>query len=109
MARTKKTEEAPKKVTKPRAKKETKPRASTKKIDDPVIVEETIIEEPSSAPSVKSYKVIAKHGLRVRTGASFDDKILRVLPYGTKVTVYEESNGWGRIGNGEWVSMNYLK
>ena len=109
MARTKKTEEAPKKVTKPRAKKASKPKATTEKINDTVIAEEAIIEEPASAPSGKSYKVIAKHGLRVRIGASFDDKILRVLPYGTKITVHEAIDGWGRIGSGEWVCMDYLK
>ena len=108
MARTKKTEEAPKKVTKPRAKKASKPKATTEKINDTVIAEESIAK-PAPAPSGKSYKVIAKHGLRVRIGASFDDKILRVLPYGTKITVHEAIDGWGRIGSGEWVCMDYLK
>ena len=27
---------------------------------------------------------------------------------GTKVTVYETSGEWSRIGNGQWVSSNYL-
>lgn len=28
---------------------------------------------------------------------------------GEKVTVYETKNGWGKIGERRWVSMNYLK
>lgn len=30
------------------------------------------------------------------------------LTNGTKVTVYETSGEWSRIGNGQWVSSNYL-
>ena len=31
------------------------------------------------------------------------------LPKGTRVTVYEESDGWSRIGDDIWVSSQYLK
>ena len=53
--------------------------------------------------------VNAKSGLNVRSGAGTGYRIIKALPYGTKVTVYETSNGWARIGNGQWVSAQYLK
>lgn len=37
-----------------------------------------------------------------------DVPIVKVLPKGTKVTVYEVSNGWSRIGKDQWVSNNFL-
>ena len=45
----------------------------------------------------------------MRSGKGTNYKIIKALPYGTKVTVYETSNGWSRIGNGQWVSSQYLK
>lgn len=66
------------------------------------------ISKPSGSTENK-YKVCVNTSLRVRAGAGTDHKILRLLSNGTTVTVYETSNGWGRIGSGEWVSMNYLQ
>ena len=57
----------------------------------------------------KTYTVNVNSVLNVRSGAGTNYKVVRQLANGTKVTVYETSNGWGRIGNNEWVSMNYLK
>lgn len=34
--------------------------------------------------------------------------IIGSLPKGTQVIVYEEKDGWSRIGNGKWVSSSYL-
>lgn len=48
-------------------------------------------------------------GLNVRSGPSTKDKILRKLPLGTTVTIYETKNGWTRIYNGEWVMSQYVK
>ena len=62
-----------------------------------------------SAPSAKIYRVIAQRGLNVRKGAGKRYDILYALNYGAKVTVYETKNGWGRIGDGKWVCMDYLK
>ena len=52
--------------------------------------------------------VSANIGLNVRTGAGTSYRIIKALPKGTKVTVYEEKNGWARIGDGQWVSAQYL-
>lgn len=46
--------------------------------------------------------------LNVRSGAGTDKSIIGSLSKGTQVIVYEESNGWSRIGNGKWVSSEYL-
>lgn len=66
------------------------------------------INKPA-ASSGKTYTVRVNTNLRVRAGAGTGYKIIRLLKNGTKVTVYEQKDGWGRIGNGEWVSMEYLK
>ena len=64
----------------------------------------------SSKPTSTTTKTVnAKSGLNVRSGKGTNYKIIKALPYGTKVTVYETSNGWSRIGKGQWVSAQYLK
>lgn len=52
--------------------------------------------------------VTANKGLNVRSGPSTSYGVVRALTKGTQVTIYEEQNGWGRIGNNEWVSMDYI-
>lgn len=47
--------------------------------------------------------------LYVRKGPGTDYGTKRVLAQNTKVTVYEEKNNFGRIGEGEWCSLKYLK
>lgn len=74
-------------------------------VNDSVIVG----SQGGSAPSGVTKTVNAKSGLNVRAGAGTNYKILKALPNGTKVTVYETSNGWSRIGNGQWVSSQYLR
>lgn len=76
------------------------------------IVEPAPIPEPAkpATPSGKTYRVIAVHGLNVRSGAGKNyPKCAPALNYGAKVTVYEVKNGWGRIGTGKWCCMDYLK
>lgn len=66
------------------------------------------IEDGQIEPITKVMKVTAKIGLNVRTGPSTDYSIITALPYDTEVTVFEESNGWSRIGDGQWVCSKYL-
>lgn len=47
--------------------------------------------------------------LNVRKGPGMNNGIIRVLEKGVKVTIYEEKSGWGRIGTGEWVCLDYVK
>lgn len=65
--------------------------------------------EKPAASSGKKYKVIAKRGLNIRSGTGKEYRKLGALNYGDTVTVYEIKNGWGRIGDGRWVCMDYLK
>lgn len=60
----------------------------------------------SNTTSTKYVKVNSV--LNVRSGAGTNYGVVRTIANGTKVTVYEEKNGWSRIGNGEWVSSQYL-
>ena len=60
----------------------------------------------SNTTSTKYVKV--NSALNVRSGAGTNYGVVRTIANGTKVTVYEEKNGWSRIGNGEWVSSQYL-
>lgn len=47
--------------------------------------------------------------LNIRSGAGTGYKVVGSLKKGTQVTVYEEKNGWARIGTNQWVSSKYLK
>lgn len=47
-------------------------------------------------------------GLNVRNGHNILSRVLRTLPQGTRVNVYQEYNSWARIGLGEWVATRYL-
>lgn len=50
--------------------------------------------------------VKANGGLNVRNAPN--GRRIGGLASGAKVTVYETSGSWSRIGNGQWVSSNYL-
>lgn len=50
--------------------------------------------------------VKANGGLNIRNVPN--GRIVGGLSNGTRVTVYETSGNWSRIGNGQWVSSNYL-
>ncbi|HRH23158.1 MAG TPA: SH3 domain-containing protein [Candidatus Magasanikbacteria bacterium] len=47
--------------------------------------------------------------LNVRGGAGTTFTVTRKLPISTKIKVYEEKNGWVRIGESEWVSAQFIK
>ena len=99
---TKKTTE-----TKPKA---TKTKKAAPKVEEIVTAsepEEKIIQEP--APEIIEKTVKVKTRLNVRNGASKEAKIIRQLPDGAKVSVFEIKDGWARIGDGEWAMSDYLK
>jgi len=62
----------------------------------------------SNAVVTASYTryVKANGGLNVRNAPN--GTRIGGLANGTKVTVYQTSGNWSRIGNGQWVSSNYL-
>ncbi|MGY3717307.1 LysM peptidoglycan-binding domain-containing protein [Sutcliffiella cohnii] len=59
---------------------------------------------PPTRATVKWSGTVKSPGLNVRKGPSINFPIVRVLNNGDVVDVYEESNGWLNIGNGQWVS-----
>ena len=63
---------------------------------------------PTPQPVTKTMYVKVNSSLNVRSGPSTNNSIVGSLSNGTKVTVYEERNGWARIGDGRWVSAQYL-
>lgn len=65
-----------------------------------------------SQGSYGTYKVTTKSGLIVRSSNSINSSRKAVMPYNTKVTVYEIKNGWARHsynGLNGWSSLDYLK
>lgn len=64
---------------------------------------------PTPKPTYPKYKVTAVHGLNVRRGPGMGYGVVKTLSKGTVVTVYEQKNGWGRIGTAQWCCMTYLQ
>jgi len=61
-------------------------------------------------PLVKKYKVInILSFLNVREGPGREYKSIWKLYNNDEVSIYEIKNGWGRIDDYGWVSMDYLK
>ena len=65
-----------------------------------------LVDEPQV--QTKTMYVRVNTSLNVRSGAGTNHSVVGSLRNGQAVTVYEESNGWARIGNGQWVSAQYL-
>ena len=64
--------------------------------------------QPAPEPSAPASKYVntQSKNLNVRNAPNGD--VIGSLPKGTQVLVYEESDGWSRIGDGKWVSSSYL-
>lgn len=62
---------------------------------------------PTTDPQVR-YVNTNSANLNVRAGAGTNYGVVGSLSKGTQVLVYEEVNGWSRIGDGKWVSSQYL-
>jgi len=63
----------------------------------------------SGSTSNSSYTMyVTASWLNVRKGPGTNYTAVDCYKNGTKVTVYETSNGWSRIGTDKWVSSQYL-
>lgn len=62
------------------------------------------VSQPQAANKVK---VTSKTGLNVRKGPGTKYSVVKVLAYNTTVTILEETNGWGKIGNEQYISLKY--
>ncbi|MBL7783812.1 MAG: SH3 domain-containing protein [Saprospiraceae bacterium] len=58
-------------------------------------------------PPVSSGKVNTRE-LNVRSGPATTFNIVTKLAQNAIVSIFEEKNGWFRIGSGRWVSKNYI-
>lgn len=66
----------------------------------------------SSSAVIATGVVNSTMNLKVRTGPGMTYNQINSLPTGTKVSIYEETTvagaSWGRIGEGQWVCLNYV-
>ena len=88
------------------AKRGRKPAAKAAQVEKPVKPETKPAE---TAEQKKAYKVDVKTVLNVRSGAGKEYPVIKQLDNGSVVDVYEQANGWGRIGANEWVMLEFLK
>lgn len=111
MGRPRKTEEP---VKKTRAKKVEEPEVKTEQIEDPVLEEETeeVIPEPAAAPEIKPTEYIVNvredSWLNVRRGPGRNFEAVAKLKNGESVFVYEQKDGFARIGDDVWVDTKFL-
>ena len=70
------------------------------------------IDGEVSTPDANNTKVMYVNtqsaNLNVRNNHDVNSTIVGSLAKGTQVIVYEENNGWSRIGYDKWVSSSYL-
>jgi rhodanese-related sulfurtransferase len=73
------------------------------------------VEPTRTLPLLMGAETITARGtvpgsvLNVRSGPSTKDSIVNKLNKGATVRVYEEKNGWYRIGDGQWVLKTLIK
>ena len=67
----------------------------------------------SSTTATTNGTVVCSTGVNVRSGAGTNYPVVGSAYNGQRVTVYETVNNngsfWGRIGDGRWISLNYVK
>lgn len=71
-----------------------------------------IVIEESGTQSDGSYRAIVNTkntGLNVRAGAGQRYKVVRSVAKGSILTITEEKNGWGRLADGGWICLKYVK
>lgn len=64
-------------------------------------------EESAAQPPY--FRTVDASLLNVRQDATTGSRILRQLRKGAACTVVEEKNGWGRLSDGGWVCLDYVK
>lgn len=79
---------------------------ATKKKAEPSVKASVASEKKDTG---KMYTVSVRTKLNVRAGAGFSYPIVKFLKDGDRVIITSEKDGFGKIDESEWVSMNYLK
>lgn len=65
-------------------------------------------EADPEAPQYRTATVKVSSTLNVRSGAGTSYSRTGSLTNGTKVTIIEEKNGWGKLLQGGWISLDYV-
>lgn len=65
--------------------------------------------EPDPIKNGKLYTVSVNSFLNIRNDTNSSSKKMGELYNGAKIIVLEEQDGWGKIGDNLWVSMDYLE
>ena len=91
--------EEKKKAGRPR--KKVQPKIELEQISDDL--------QTPEADTAKTYEVNVKTVLNVRKGPGKEFQIVDRLPNGKLVTVIETENDFARIGQDQWVMLQYLK
>ena len=63
----------------------------------------------SEGPKERTGTVTVASTLNIRSGPGTSYSRTGSLKNGTKVTIVEEKNGWGKLKQGGWVSLQYVK
>lgn len=63
----------------------------------------------AEAPKTRTGTVTVSNTLNIRSGPGTSYGRTGSLKNGTKVTIVEEKNGWGKLKQGGWVSLQYVK
>jgi len=83
--------------------------------DDPFLTSTDMPQRVYADDPRVSYRVAARAGLRMRSGAGVNFDILQVLPIDTEVFIIKEKDGWAAVdlqGDGAidgWASQDFLK
>ena len=73
----------------------------------PTPVTGLVVEDVKQTSTVK--KTVTANKLNVRSGASMDSPVVRIIVKGDVVSVQSEENGWAKIGKNEFVSSKFIK
>lgn len=64
--------------------------------------------QPAPEPSAPALKYVNTQSKNLNVRNAPNGNVIGSLQKGTQVLVYEECNGWARIGDNKWVSSSYL-
>lgn len=81
-------------------------RVEEPKVEKVKEIEPPKIEEPKMDPYMAE---VTASRLNYRTGPSLSYKIISTFKKGEKIEIVEEKDGWGRVENKGWVSLQYVK
>lgn len=61
----------------------------------------------TTKPGTTKMGIVTGNGLNIRKESNTTSEVVGTLAYGTRVTVTEVKNGWGKIDKG-WISLQYV-